>query len=112
MSGINYVNLPALSIASSVSGGQQARPGQDSAKAAAASQDFRSNLKAKASSAIEDVEQATLNTDRDADGLYLPDHPEDEQTQSPEKHGEEVKSQSHRSVDPDHILGTHLDLVA
>lgn len=113
MSSIGATNFSAITIASSAAGGQQARPGQDSAKAAAASQDFRSNMETKASRALEGVEETTLNTDRDADGFYLPDHPEgDEEQQSPEKQKEETQSHSHRSVDPDHIVGTHLDLDA
>lgn len=113
MSSIGATNFSAITIASSASGGQQARPGQNSAKAAAASQDFRSNMETKASHALEDVEETTLNADRDADGFYLPDHPEgEEELQSSEKQKKETQSRSHRSVDPDRILGTHLDLDA
>ncbi len=113
MSSIGAANFPAVSIASSVAGGQQARPGQDSAKAAAASQDFRSNLQAKESRAVEDVGETTLETDRDADGFYLPDQPEGEQEQnSSQEQEKQLQTRSHRSVDPDHMIGTHLDLDA
>ena len=77
MSSIGVTNLTAINLASSVSGGQQASPGKDAAKAASATQDFHKNLKTKSARTLEDVDQANLHTDRDADGFYLPDHPEE-----------------------------------
>ncbi len=112
MSSFGVTNFPAISIASSVAGGQQARPGQDSAKAAAASQDFRSNLQAKEASAVEDVGETSLETDRDADGFYLPDQPENENEQQSSEKPKDSTASSHRSVDPDQMIGTHLDLDA
>ncbi len=110
MSSIGATNFPAISIASSVAGGQQARPGKDSAKAAAASQDFRSNLQAKEARAVEDVGETTLETDRDADGYYLPDHPENENREQTPEQQKKTTTSTRRSIDPDQMIGTHLDL--
>ncbi len=108
MSSIGATNFPAVSIASSVAGGQQARPGENSARAAAASQDFRNNLQVKQSRSVEDVDEPALEADRDADGFYLPDQPQGKD--QPSQKQKKPAARPNRSSDPDEMIGTHLDL--
>ncbi|MBR9800859.1 MAG: hypothetical protein ACE37I_16380 [Rubinisphaera brasiliensis] len=114
MSGFGISNLPALSLPSSVAGGQQARPGQDAARNEAAGQDFRSTLKALSAKTSGDVADPELSADRDADGRYLPgfteEHPDHDQQTSSDSSS--ASGEAHRSRDVDGQIGRFLDLDA
>lgn len=116
MSGFGISNLPALSLPSSVAGGQQARPGQDAARNEAAGQDFRSTLKALSAKTSGDVADPELSADRDADGRNFPgfddDHAEQDQKRDSSNSSGSLSSDPHRSTDPDGMVGRFLDLDA
>jgi len=116
MSGFGISNLPALSLPSSVAGGQQAKPGQDTVRADAAKQDFRSTLEALSTKTSGDVADPDLNADRDADGRSLLGYSEESEPRAERKdtpRDQNVNTSGMlRTADPEGLRGRLLDLDA
>lgn len=116
MSGFGISNLTAVSLPSSVAGGQQARPGQDAARNEAAGQDFRSTLKALSAKTSGDVADPELSADRDADGRNLPGFDDEtaEDLAAESRSGENASpsAEPRRTSDVDGMVGRFLDLDA
>ncbi|MCG6156646.1 hypothetical protein [Rubinisphaera margarita] len=111
MSHVGFNSLNPAILASSVSGGQQVRSGRNEAAQASSGQDFRSTIEALNSRQSGDVSEASLESDRDADGREALGG-EDEST---DQHEAALKNlerlhDSRRCPDAEQICGNILDL--
>lgn len=117
MSSVGFVNIPGLGLASSLAGGQQARPEQNQQRADAARQDFKGTLENLAAKTSGDVDNAQMEADRDADGQYASafhqsDQQAEDQQQPQNGASQSEKNGTPRSPDLDPTRGRLLDLDA
>ncbi|TWT64472.1 hypothetical protein [Rubinisphaera italica] len=111
MSQIGFTSASFPLIASSVSGGQQNRPGQNEATKAQAGQDFKDSLNALTSHQSEDVGETSLESDRDADGRDAPhEHHEPADPHEEARANLDRLKAEKRIPDTDQMVGQFLDL--
>lgn len=114
MSSLGIGNIGSVHLAGSVSGGQQVKGERDQAKAEASRQDFKATLESLSNQHSENVEEASLSADRDADGRRMYDEvdmSENSESHSADDNHDESNSAS-RSRDAFGERGNHLDLDA
>jgi len=111
MSHVGFSSVNPAIFASSVSGGQQVRSGRNEATQANAGQDFKSTIEALNNRQSGDVSEASLESDRDADGreAFGGDEEPVDQHQAAMKHLEGLQD-SRRCPDAEQICGNILDL--
>ncbi|MCA8984163.1 MAG: hypothetical protein R3C12_08025 [Planctomycetaceae bacterium] len=112
MSNIGFVNFATASLASSISGSQQARPEQNTQRTESARQDFKVTLEALSAKTTGDVGDTTLEADRDADGRSLLHSGEHEDHSELTSETAALPHESHRVADVDAAVGRLLDLDA
>ncbi len=111
MSHVGFSSVNPAIFASSVSGGQQVRSGRNEAAQANAGQDFKSTIEALSSRQSEDVSEASLESDRDADGreAFGGDDQQPDQHEAAMKNLERLQDPK-RCPDAEQICGNILDL--
>ena len=115
MSTFGVGNIGSVNLASSVAGTQKNNALKNEARAEAAGRDFKTDLDSLTIKQSGDVGEAELSSDRDVDGRLLGGHDdsEEQETTEEESASSNGSTSSHpRSVDPNHELGSHLDLDA
>ncbi len=100
MSSVGFVNNPGLGLASSLAGGQQARPAQNQQRADAAQQDFKGTLEKLAAKTSGDVDNTQMEADRDADGQYFSAFHQSDQPPEDQEKPENGASRSEHNATP------------